>query len=88
MQCGGTDGWIGALTLPDGCDFDWLCTRLAGDPSREIDLPGTPLGNSTRLGFFPSWKLGQAKGEVDSGRGGFDFHCLPCALGLAGCRHV
>ena len=73
----GTDGRIGAQTLPDGCDFDWLA------PALELDLSWTTLGVSTRVGFVPSRKLRHAiyKQEVKSGRGGFDFHCLPRAFG-------
>ena len=40
-----------AATLPDGCDFDWLAPALA------FDSPGTPLGDSTRVGFVLSRKL-------------------------------
>ena len=48
-----------------------------------------PSRNSTRVGFVPSRKLRHAiKREVESRRGGFDFHCPPRALGLAGCRLV
>ena len=34
----------------DGCDFDWL----------PLDLPETLLGDSTMVGFVPSWKLHHA----------------------------
>ena len=69
------DGWIGSPMLPDSCNFDWLA----------LDLLGTFLGDSTRVGFVPSQSVcGCCTGEVESGLGGFNFHCPWRALRLPG----
>ena len=53
-------GRISTPMLPNGCDFNWL----------RLDSSGTPLMDSTQVGFVPSQKLCHAiKQEVDSGRG-------------------